>query len=126
MLSENETQIWLEKAKDDLEAAQAIINEKAPFWVACFHAQQAAEKALKAAQIYFLKDFHKEHDLEILLNSLAGKVDIDDIRHECIELTDFYVTTRYPEIKESELNLEDALSALKMAKKIVDFIIGKI
>lgn len=50
---------WLKKAEDDLAAATALFEKKAPFWVACFHCQQAVEKALKAAQIYFVNDFQE-------------------------------------------------------------------
>jgi len=113
---------WFQKAKDDLKIAQAIIHEKAPYWAACFHSQQGAEKALKAAQIYFLKDFQKEHDLEILLNSLDKKIKIESIRQECTKLSGFYVTTRYPGDRESVLTVNDAALALKMAGKIVNFI----
>src|SRR3990167_2969181 len=122
MQESNETLVWLKKAEDDLKTVRAIIHEKAPFWAACFHCQQAAEKALKAAQIYFLKDFQKEHDLEKLLDSLSGEIAVRTIRQECIDLSDYYVTTRYPGIKESELIVNDVTLALKMAQKIVNFI----
>lgn len=39
---------WLRKADSDLEAARAIIETGKSLDAACFHAQQAAEKALKA------------------------------------------------------------------------------
>lgn len=117
---------WLKKSQDDLITAQAIINANAPYWAACFHAQQAAEKVLKAAQIYFLKSFQKEHDLEILLTTLNKKFDTKTIKQECLKLSGFYVTARYPGIKESSLTLDDATSALKEARKIVEFIEEKI
>ncbi len=41
---------WLTKAVDDLEAARLVLDaaDRIDPWVATFHAQQAAEKALKA------------------------------------------------------------------------------
>lgn len=39
---------WLAKADDDLRVARVILGgEIGVEWAACFHAQQAAEKALK-------------------------------------------------------------------------------
>lgn len=113
---------WLKSASDDLETAEAIVAEKAPAWAACFHCQQTAEKSLKAAQIYFLNDFSKEHDLKILLDSLGNHCEIKKIKNEIIELTDYYVTTRYPGMKEYEIKISDAQTAIIAAKKIFDFV----
>lgn len=122
MPEQNEISDWLKKAEDDLMAGKAIIDKSAPAWTACFHAQQSAEKSLKAAQIFFLKDIQREHDLEVLLNSLKSFFDTETIRQEAIKLTDYYVTTRYPGIKESEITLQDASTAIELANKILDFI----
>lgn len=113
---------WLKSANDDIKTAEAVIAEKAPNWAACFHCQQAAEKSLKSAQIYFLNNFFKEHDLEILLNSLESHIEVEKIKNEAIELTDYYITTRYPGMKESELKTSDAESSIIAAKKIFDYI----
>ena len=122
MLEQNEIFEWLKKAEDDLLAGKAIIDKSAPAWTACFHAQQSAEKSLKAAQIFFLRDIQKEHDLEVLLNSLKSYFNTEIIRQETIKLTDYYVTTRYPGIKESEITLQDASIAIELADKILNFI----
>ena len=40
---------WLRKAETDLQAAQALLSHAPPLlYPSCFHAQQAAEKYLKA------------------------------------------------------------------------------
>lgn len=117
-----EVKNWLKKSQDDLEASRVIIKEKAPYWIACFHTQQAVEKSLKAAQIYFLNDFQKEHDLVLLLASLKGKIRTETIHSECLKLSGFYVTTRYPDVRKSVLTHQDAVVAFEMAKKVVDFI----
>lgn len=113
---------WLKRAEDDLIAARAIQKQAAPAWVACFHCHQTAEKSLKAAQIYFLKDFQKEHDLEVLLNALQKYFDISPIRQEAVALTDYYVATRYPGIKESDLTFKEAEGSIKSAQKILNYI----
>ncbi|KKQ18681.1 MAG: HEPN domain protein [Berkelbacteria bacterium GW2011_GWA1_36_9] len=117
---------WFKKAQDDLKIVQIVLKEKAPYWVACFHAQQAVEKSLKAAQIYFLNDFQKEHDLVLLLSSLKEKIKIESIYSECLKLSGFYVTTRYPGIKELEITLKDAVVAEKAAEKVINFIKNQI
>ena len=37
---------WLAKAQQDLEVAELILGSHAARWAACFHTQQAAEKAI--------------------------------------------------------------------------------
>jgi len=39
---------WLAKAKNDLVAGERLIAAGGPYDAVCFHAQQAAEKALKS------------------------------------------------------------------------------
>lgn len=126
MLKTKEVISWLKKAEGDLLAAQIIMKKRTLYWVVCLHCQQAAEKALKAAQIYFLNDFQKGHDLIVLLKLLEGKVDTAIIRADVNDLTDYYLTSRYPGTKESELTLKDAHSAHKKAQKIFKFIKDKI
>lgn len=51
---------WLSKADDDLRVAQVILRgEIGVEWAACFHAQQAAEKALKGVLVHLGTDFPK-------------------------------------------------------------------
>jgi HEPN domain-containing protein len=64
---------WLEHAQSDLNLARLaqsrddILPEQA-----CFHAQQAAEKALKAVLLYRKIEFPLVHDLEELIE-VAGQ-----------------------------------------------------
>jgi HEPN domain-containing protein len=66
-------------------------------WAACFHAQQATEKALKALLVAFGIDFPRSHALERLLGLLPAHVaqqfDVDSVA----ELTPWAVAGRYPE-----------------------------
>ncbi|WP_240923392.1 HEPN domain-containing protein [Thermococcus sp. 18S1] len=40
---------WIKRAEEDLFTAEALLSFKKPApWIICFHAQQAAEKFLKA------------------------------------------------------------------------------
>ena len=58
---------WLRKADSDLAAMDAAFNAGVAFDTVCFHAQQAAEKALKAYLLAHGVDFPYTHDLARLL-----------------------------------------------------------
>jgi len=59
---------WLEKAKVDINASEALLAADPPLlYPACFHAQQAAEKYLKALLTWHQIEFPKTHDIEQLL-----------------------------------------------------------
>ncbi|MGC1377897.1 MAG: HEPN domain-containing protein [Anaerolineales bacterium] len=49
---------WLAKAESDLSAANWML----PFDTACFHAQQAIEKALKAMLAFCAQPIPRSHD----------------------------------------------------------------
>ena len=59
---------WLSKAGDDLRVAEVILSgEIGVEWAACFHSQQAAEKALKGVLVHLGIDFPKSHSLDRLV-----------------------------------------------------------
>ncbi len=87
-----------------------------------FHAQQAAEKALKALLIKHQVPFGKTHDLEDLLR-LAEPV-VPGIRQELAEaeaLTTYAVDARYPS-EEPLLDRDEAAHHLAVAKKVLDLV----
>jgi HEPN domain-containing protein len=57
---------WLRYARDDLRAAELLAGQGDVPRAACFHAQQAAEKAIKGSLIFLQTGFRKTHDLELL------------------------------------------------------------
>ena len=60
---------WVEKAENDLENASLVLRSgrKGPMDTVAFHAQQCAEKYLKALLSFRGIDFPKIHDVEQLL-----------------------------------------------------------
>ena len=58
---------WLRKADSDLAAMEAAFNAGVAFDTVCFHAQQTAEKLLKAYLLAHGVDFPFTHDLARLL-----------------------------------------------------------
>ena len=65
-------QEWMRHPKSDLHMAEmAKINPGILFEDACFHAQQCAEKALKALLTHLDISFPRTHPIKVLLDLLA-------------------------------------------------------
>lgn len=116
---------WLKKAENDLLAAENSIEAKL-YDIASFHAQQCAEKYLKAFLTYHEVEFEKTHAIEDLL-LLASQ--IDDTFAEMIEegkkLTPYAVEIRYPLLIE-EPSEEKAEQLLRIAIKIKELVLNKL
>ena len=87
---------WLRYAQSDLELAQISAPPMVMLEGLCFHAQQAAEKSLKAVLIALEIPFPKTHSIRILLDLLAEKMEIHDDLQEAAILNDYSVITCYP------------------------------
>jgi HEPN domain-containing protein len=113
----NNPQAWVEKAEEDFALAQSALRRKTPLITGvCFHAQQCAEKYMKALLVSKKASFPKTHDLLMLstLCSNAGILLEIDARLLSI-LTDYAVRTRYPG---EEPSLSDAKEAIRITKLI--------
>ena len=77
---------WVARARGDLALAAAPLPEGAFYEDLCFHAQQAAEKAVKAVYRARGLKFAYIHDIAELLGSLEREgVDIpDDVRESAV------------------------------------------
>jgi HEPN domain-containing protein len=94
-------QDWLARAKGDLAIARAPLPEGAFYEDLCFHAQQAAEKALKAVYRHNGLAFEYTHDLEELVSGLKRQgVRISPEVEEAVVLTSFAWEARYPGLAE--------------------------
>jgi HEPN domain-containing protein len=87
---------WLEAAQADLEAAQVLLSQGL-FAAACFHCQQAAEKALKAYLYGQGEEEVRGHSVAVLCRS-AARLDprFAELAEQVGELDGFYLPTRYP------------------------------
>jgi HEPN domain-containing protein len=112
---------FLEKADHDLiTARQTLLLPDGPTDTACFHAQQAVEKALKGWLTYRQVSFPKIHDLVRLLEiSLAHFPGLEKRRDSLAELSAYAVEVRYPD-DWFEPSREEAVRALSLAEEIVD------
>ena len=119
---------WLAHAESDLRLGRLGSGEEEilPAQI-CFHAQQAAEKALKAVLLSAGTDFPLTHDLGQLLE-LCGHAGIE-IPPEILEtdgLTPYAVETRYPgqldEVTRAEMRhaLMLAVETVAWARSLLD------
>ena len=114
---------WLRFAREDLAVAERLLRfpDAVPRHI-CWLAQQAAEKALKAALILEGVEFPYRHDLDALRNLLpdgwAVKVEYPDLA----ELTVWAVEARYPG-DWPEATREDAQRAVAQARGVLDSVV---
>jgi hypothetical protein len=63
---------WLQKAAHDITAINRVmVGTRVPWDIVCFHAQQAAEKVLKAFPVFHGQTPSKSHDCAYLLSECA-------------------------------------------------------
>jgi HEPN domain-containing protein len=88
---------WLLTAEEDLAAARTLYDHEM-FAASCFHAQQAAEKSIKA--IWFFEDEDPwGHSVKKLIDDFPRKNDIPNFTeyNDIGALLDkYYIPTRYP------------------------------
>lgn len=117
---------WLSRADEDILIAELAIKNDGPPNLICFHAQQAAEKCLKAFLSYREFTVRKVHDLPTLIVDCA-KFDAEflEFKENAIYLTQFYIETRYPGDMPI-FNINEARKALNGALDIKKFVLSKI
>jgi HEPN domain-containing protein len=87
----------------------------------CFHAQQAAEKAVKAVYRVKRHEFRYTHDLSDLLAGLARHgVPVPEGIREAVTLTDFAWEARYPGPAEP-VSEHEYRRAVALAEKVVEW-----
>lgn len=88
---------WLAQAQADLAAARHMLSVGFHEW-ACFAAQQAAEKAAKAALQRAGRDAWG-HSVAALLQALRDLAAVpDSLVEAALELDKVYIGTRYPDV----------------------------
>ena len=116
---------WLTRAAGDLALASAPLPAGALLEDLCFHAQQAAEKAIKAVYRHRGIAFRYTHDIAELLNGLAAHVGgLPSDVMEAAELSPYAWQSRYPgtaePVTEAEYqrSLLHARAALEWARSV--------
>ena len=97
MSEANNPLAWVEKAEEDFALAKSAIQRKKPLLTgACFHAQQCAEKYIKALLVSKKADFPKTHDLDALRNLIPDGWQLKPDHPDLASLTEWAVEARYP------------------------------
>ncbi|MBI1822767.1 MAG: HEPN domain-containing protein [Nitrospirae bacterium] len=118
---------WLIKSGNDLKTAQTMLTTDPPITdTVCFHAQQCAEKSLKAFLTSVDVHVEKTHFLPRLIE-LCRNIDsgFDDLKEPAIALTDYAVEVRYPD-DWRDIPLDEAVKAVKNAEKIMMYVQQKL
>jgi HEPN domain-containing protein len=121
------TREWLTKASHDLRGATLASSAQAALWdIAAFHAQQAAEKALKAFLAWHDVPFRRTHNLvELLEECEVIDAAFASLRVPAEFLTRFAVDPRYPGMA-AEPNAEIAERAVQQAREVVSFVLARL
>ena len=111
---------WLRQAQDDLFGARAMLDrdDVAPR-LACFLAQQAAEKAIKARLTALGRAFPRVHDLIALRSLLPDGAGVGAEAADLAKLTVWAVEARYPGDL-PEASRADAIAAVTAATVVVE------
>jgi len=115
------TREWIEKAEGDRAVALREMQAAEPvFDVVSFHAQQCAEKYLKA----FLEEqgisFGKTHDLALLLDLAgAGLAELGGKKDALKLLSVLGIAARYPGSRADRAEAQDAIALAQEVRNIV-------
>jgi HEPN domain-containing protein len=121
------TREWVAKAEEDYLAALDLARRrKRPLWSGvCFHAQQCAEKYLKARMEEAGLPLQRTHDLDALLNHVLPVEPLWSAFRPALQtLTDYAVDFRYPGHTANKSHARRALAECKAIRREVRTSLG--
>lgn len=109
---------WLQYADEDLLLARHALTLKstAPYRLIAYHAQQCAEKHLKAYLVFRRVDFPFTHNLSRLIELAQQSRDWPEALLDAEELTPYAITTRYPG-EDEPVSADEARRAIDIAER---------
>jgi len=119
---------WLSKAELDLRAAAHELSapEEGLWGDVMFHAQQAAEKAMKAFLAWHDVPFRKTHNLEELgRQCVALDATLEALADQAVPLTEYAWRFRYPG-ESGEPAREEAEQALAASRSVYEAILTRL
>jgi HEPN domain-containing protein len=111
---------WIDKAEGDWFSTQreARARKHPNYDAACFHAQQCAEKYLKARLQEAGSAFKKPHDLVNLLNLILPiEPTWNALRPDLVVLTNFSTDYRYPGNSATKQEAQDAVKRCRNVRR---------
>ncbi len=118
---------WLAKAANDLRTAETMVALVPPVVdTSCFHAQQCAEKSLKAFLTAADRHVERTHSLPRLVE-LCAEVEpaFGRLADAGVELTGYASQSRYPD-DWREIPVDEALAAVEKARETFEFVKAEI
>jgi HEPN domain-containing protein len=111
--------LWVEKAENDLRNAvhTLTMDEDCPFDTVCFHAQQCAEKYVKALLTLREIELPNTHDLLELIWLLPEETGLRSRAEEISQINRYAVEARYPGDWEP-IAREEAEAAVATARQV--------
>jgi len=113
---------WIEKAEEDFVAATNAVRPRKHtlFNTACFHAQQCAEKYLKAKLHDSGQTVDKTHNLlDLLKQALLVEPTWNSLRPDLAVLNWFAVDYRYPGLTATKLQAQDAVKRCRAIRRFI-------
>jgi len=110
---------WLLHARDDILLARNALTMKSscPYRLVAYHAQQCADKCLKAYLVLRGIDFPYTHNLSRLIELCPADSAWLDEADSAVDLTPYAVTTRYPG-RDEPVTRQEAASAVRVAGEL--------
>lgn len=114
---------WLSYADEDLRLARhaLTLSSGSPYRLIAYHAQQCAEKHIKAYLVHKRVDFPYTHNISHLLELCANYGSWAETLQDAEELTPYSITTRYPGEDEA-VTKEEAVRAVDVASRVREVI----
>lgn len=118
---------WLLRASEDLRAGKHDLTARPPLCNdVAFHAQQCAEKAMKAFLVYHERPFRKTHNLTELGGAVARiEPALAELMREASLMTEFAWRFRYPGDSAS-VSERDALQSIELAERVLAEVRGRL
>jgi len=116
---------WILSARSDLLFAEGEPPDGVMYEQPSFHAQQAAEKALKALLLYLDDDPPRLHEIDVLVDLVRRHVAVPGDLLEAAALTAYAVVTRYPPFI-TVLTKEQWQSATRTARRVFEWVEGQL
>jgi len=111
---------WYQKAREDWDTVQTLIEAQGHLAVIAFHLHQTLEKLLKGFLIERGWELERTHDLVTLGAEAARRqADLARFQDSFARVTRYYLATRYPLPSGVVLSAQTLLGDVKLAEELL-------
>ena len=116
---------WVERAQEDFRLANHAMTMRTavPYRLVAYHAQQCAEKCLKAYLVAGMTDFPYTHNISVLLELCSQTAPWTSEVQEAETLSSYAVTARYPGGAD-RVSKREAVAAIAQAERVLQKVTG--